>query len=137
MDLEFDETEPEAETLARKIEGDILPAENVRDIMRQVPEARNVILAAVFRALGAKRRLYVKGSPSPVYEIDYRSQLEAAKLLLAYGDGLPMQTTLAVNVGDGNAAGSTSLEEAVERSPALKSRLAKMLGAPQRLTKAA
>ena len=108
---------------------------SIRASIRAIDGVFDRMVACALEALEANRSHYDMKTKTMVHEPDHKARMEAVKWLAAYADGLPMQTTLAVN-GDGGAAGAQSLEEAFQKSPALRSRLAKMLGAPQRLTKA-
>ena len=126
------ETESDPTTLAVRV-ADALSGgvTSVRQIVDTVPGARGAIIVAAFRALNAVRGYWPKGAEKMSFEPDFRTQLDAAKLLLAYSEGLPAQTTLALNV---NAAGrgaevGEDLEATLERSPALRERLGAMLRA--------
>jgi hypothetical protein len=126
MDLTL-ETEPIAESIAAQIEaGQTTPA-TVRELIETVPNARRIIVAAAFRCLGARKWYFEKGSSEKKFEADYRTQLDAVKFLAAYSDGLPTQTSLSVNVTAGDTV-EADLERAVSASPALKSRLQKLIG---------
>ncbi len=127
MDLDLETIPNDAET-ARQIDAALADgATTIRNILDKIPGARRLILIAAFRALGARKWYFEKGRTEKVFEPDYRTQLDAVKLLVAYQDGLPVQTTLSVNVGD-KAGADLDLEQAVQRSPALKERLQKLVG---------
>ena len=112
--------------LGRDVDGGI----NVREMLDKIPNARHIILATAFRCLGARKWYFEKGDAAKKFEPDYKTQLEAVKLLLAYQDGLPVTTSLNVSVG--NAAGAEGIEldlaAAVKASPALRQRLEKLVG---------
>ena len=123
MDLAIDDLTPEkiAETIEVRADA------GVREAVNRMPGARSLILAEVFRCLSATKYYYSKSEGGMVHEPDYRTRLDAAKLLLAYVEGLPVATSLSVAVGDQPGAAMT-LEEAADKSPALRSRLHKLLG---------
>ena len=128
MNLALETTNQALEVAERIERGEFAGAANIRATLEHIPNARHLVLAAAFRCLGARKWYYEKGSSEKKFEPDYRTQLDAVKFLASYQDGLPVQTTLAVNVGDrpGDQS-SLSLEEAVKRSPALRDRLQKLL----------
>ena len=143
MGLDLDDTDDsgqpsKAEKVAALVElgRDVDGADSIRAMLEKIPNARHLVLAEALRCLGAKKRYFEKGSSTQKFEPDYRTRLDAVKLLLAYMDGLPVETTLAVNVGDRPAeAPELDLAAAVQKSPALRERLEKLLG-PKRVTKA-
>lgn len=105
------------------------PKLSLREMLERRPNAKQMILDAAFEALGAKRGWREKGQSGVKWEPDYKTRLDAARFLAAYIEGLPVVTTLAVNVGDqGQGETAMDLETAAEKSPALRSRLQKLLG---------
>src|SRR5208283_332321 len=99
VDLGITEQENDPLAIAAAFDrGNFGEAESAREMLSRIPRARSIILAAAFRALGARRGRFEKGETKIQWEPDFKTQLEAAKFLLAYADGLPIQTTLAVAV---------------------------------------
>jgi hypothetical protein len=99
----------------------------VREILEALPDAAQTIVLAALEGLKAEKFYWDAASKGMVHEPDYRTRLDAAKFLAAYLDGLPMQTTLAVNVGGPQGANEPDLEAAVKASPALRQRLEKIV----------
>jgi hypothetical protein len=109
-----------------------LQIDDTKTSLRQILEswpggAKQMILQAAFEALGARRGWNQKGQSEVQWEPDYRTRLDAARFLAAYVEGLPIQTSVQVAVGDQPGA-AMSLEEAASRSPALRDRLLKLVG---------
>lgn len=130
MDLGIVEKPTDALVIAAQFEsGDFAEAKTAREMMEKIPRARSIILAAAFRALGARKAWYEKGNSEANWEPDFKTQLDAAKFLLSYADGLPVQTSLAVTVGD-RPDDDLPLDQALQRSPALRERVAKLLSLP-------
>ena len=75
-------------------------------------------IASVLRQSLAADTVARDGTRQP----DHRARLDAAKLLLAYGLGLPIQRTESVNVNLDADAGA-GLRERLAHSPALRSAL--------------
>lgn len=129
-DLGIDKPNPNrAEQLAHLLElgRDVDAADCIRDMIQKIPNARALILAEAFRCLGATRYYFDRKEGRMVHEPDFKVRLDAARLLIAYADGLPIQTSLTVAVGDTKDA-ALDLEAAVSRSPALRERLQKLVG---------
>ena len=118
--------------LADKLEadGDEFDGKTIREIIEGVPCARRLVVAAAIRNLGAQKRHWSKSKDDWVYEPDTNAQMKAVEFLANYSDGRPTETSLNVNVGGDEAGVEVDLEKALKTYPALRSRLAKMLGAP-------
>lgn len=120
-----------AEEIAKQIEaGDFDAATSVKDLIESIPAARGLIVAAGFRALGARKWFFEKGKTEKVFEPDFKTQLAAAQWLAGYSDGLPTQTTLNVNVNK-DAPSKDDVMKRVAESPALKAALQEALGEKQ------
>ena len=128
MDLEI--TEPNlSEEIAVRIEaGEFGKVENVRDLLERIPMGRELVIAQAFRSLGARKYYWDKATNAMKFEPDCRTAMDAVKFLSALQDGLPTQTTLNVNVNKGAGPSEADLEAALSASPALKSRLQKLIG---------
>ena len=132
MDLGLPADSP-FENLAQQIErGDfftVQPQGTIRAFLEEVPKVRPMIIAAAVRALGARRYYFDRTVNRMVFEPDYKVQLDACKFIAAYTDGLPTITTLAVNVNKSadQVSSTGDIEEALEKSPALRERLKTML----------
>jgi hypothetical protein len=115
--------------LAELIESGNFDAKSVREMLDLIPGTRRIAVAALFRCLGARKWYFVKGNEERQFEADYKTQLAAAQVILSYQDGLPVQTTLAVNVGSATGSGAElDLGKAIQASPALRQRLEKLVG---------
>lgn len=132
-DLDLDNSE-EPDNPARNI-ADVIEqgrrvdsAKSIKEMLEMIPNARHVTLAAAFRCLGARKFFFDRKQGKMVFEPDYKVQLDAVKFLAAYMDGLPVETTLNVNVGEKTEPGADiDLESAIKRSPALRERLSRMI----------
>jgi len=117
------------ESAALTVPADIVPGTSLRQILDSMPEARRLILNTAFRCLGARKFYFDKAEGGMVFEPDYKTQLDAVKFLASYQEGLPVQTSLAVTVGD-RPDDDLPLDQALQRSPALRERVAKLLSLP-------
>lgn len=100
-----------------------------REMLEKIPNARHLILAAAFRCLDAQKFYHDKAAGGMVHEPDYKTQLDATKLLLSYLDGLPVETQLQLHVPS-TGAKAFDLEAAARKSPALRERLAQIAALP-------
>ena len=129
MELGLDPPNPATEIASLIERGEFNAVASLKELLDKIPTARNVILAAGFRALGARKCYFEKGSGVRLWEADYRTQLDAVKWLAGYSDGLPTQTTLNVNVDKpiGDNGEDFDLEASLVTSPALRERMKIML----------
>src|ERR1700733_14165389 len=98
-----------AEDIADQIdEGAFGAVTSIRELLDQIPNARQVVIAQAFRCLGARKYYFDRASNAMKFEPDWKTSLEAVKFLTAYQDGLPVQTALNVNLG-GSGDGKTDL----------------------------
>lgn len=115
---------------ARKMKLELEPDDSA-SMMRQIrsiPDIHKQIVEAAVEALQAMKWHWDIESKSVVYEPDHKARLDAARFLASYGDGLPTQTTLNVNIGDKpNGGPEPAIEAKVAQSPALANRLRKAL----------
>ena len=102
-------------------------AKNVREVLDKVPSTRRLVLIAIFRCLGAHKEVYRKGDSLPRVEHDYKTQLDAAKLLLSYQDGLPIQSVVTANATPQVPGSADPLLKAAHASPAMRAYLRSML----------
>ena len=104
-------------SIAKRVES--LPPDPTKDLrawMRDVPELRQLVIGAAIRGLCAVRSYWYKGSGAMVHEPDSASQMKAAAFVAAYSDGMPMQSTVNLNV-DAGAKGLT-MDDVLAQSPA-------------------
>ena len=129
---DFDKVGKQLETLAQTAEAGELDAERgFYGMVQQLPRLRSMVLGAAIRALGATKGIYDMKSRTTNYEPDWNARLKAVVWIASYSDGLPAQTNLNVNIGDRadtSKEQELQLERAVSSSPALKSRLQKLIG---------
>jgi hypothetical protein len=120
-----------AKDLADKLETDAKTnkAPDLRTLLATIPELRSLIVAAGLRCLAANKLFWDKDTQEWRSEPDGPTQLKAAIFLTSYADGLPMQTTVNLNL-DGNKG--PTLEEAAAQSPALVEALGKALAAARK-----
>jgi hypothetical protein len=125
--LDIDEL-PNEETIALQIEQALRGgAKTVRAVLDQIKDSRGIVLLSVFRCLGAHKKHFQKGKSEAVVEHDFRTQLDAAKLLLAYGDGLPLQSVATVDLTPGRDHGLAALRAQAASSSAIRDSLRQML----------
>jgi len=123
----------DADEIATRIESDprLASAATIRELIDLIPNARHIAVAAVFRCLSARKWYFEKGSAVKKFEPDFKTQLDAAKLLLSYSDGLPAQTTLNVNADLGKKSadvdGEAQFDAGLASSPALRDSLRRRL----------
>ena len=90
-------------------------AAKVIELLMGRPDFVELLANAIFDSLTATTPVYDKGAQAWTDRADYKARLEAAKLALAYGEGLPlqriMQQTLLETRGD--------LHDALRESPEL------------------
>lgn len=124
MSLDLDEVRP-SDAIAQQIERGEISGDSMKELLDQVPNGRNMIAAAIYRALGARKWHFEKGKSDRVYEEDFRTQLDAVKLALAYQEGLPAQTTVNLNLNDPKPGEGqpSNLEAAMAASPAFAARV--------------
>ncbi len=108
-----------------------LTAKDVRDVINSIPGLRRFVVAAALRALTARRCFWDRNAKAMQYEPDSNAQMKAVAFLAAYADGLPVQSTVNVNL-DPTKAGGFSLGDALASSPALRDHLAKELQQAER-----
>ncbi len=108
------------EKVATRVESTPAPvAKDLRAMMQDIPELRPFIIGAAIRGLGARKCFFDMKKNEMVYEPDFGSQAKAVAFLAAYVDGLPVQSTINLNVEGATKKGKLSVEEALRRSPAL------------------
>jgi predicted RND superfamily exporter protein len=128
IDLDSSDGQNIYEEVAKRIEQDASfdAMRDLKSVLQAVPELRRLVVAAAVRALGA-RKVYLRNG-IPEYESDCSAQMKAAAFIAAYCDGLPVQTSVNLNV---NSAGKNSeaetLLESLTKSPALAMALEKKL----------
>lgn len=125
MDLGIDKTPPAG---GLTVPVDLGPDDSIREILRRTPNSRRVVIETAFRCLNARKFFFDKSEGCMVFEPDYKTQLDAVKFLAAYGDGLPVQTNVNVEVGKPGPGDDEDLARAIERSPALRAHLLKLVG---------
>ena len=127
MKLDIDETADEGQ-IDKQVSAALADgAKSVKAILEKVPDTRKLVLLAVFRCLGAHKMVFTKGKSEGNKEHDYRTQLEAAKLLMAYSDGLPLQTIAAITDPSKTKDSFADIRESAKRSPAVRDGLRQML----------
>jgi len=99
-----------------KIPPDI--SRDMRATLTLIPELRQLVAGALIRALGATKTYWDKEADRWTHVPDFLAQTKAAALLVAYSDGLPMQSTVNLNVEAG--AKGFSMADALANSPALR-----------------
>lgn len=108
-----------------------------REAISKIPGMMRLAYSAIARSLAARKFYYNMQTKKMAYEPDFRAQLEAAKLLFAYREGLPAQTVVTVEVGGKNKGGADEiLAEQLRQSPALRSRLRGELERAEKAAKA-
>lgn len=134
------QNENAVEKLAQQIESDAAAGEvkDLRALILRFPVIRQLYLAAAVRCLGARRFYFDKSAGEMVFEPDGTAQMRAAVFLASYDAGLPMQTTVNLNLGGDKGP---TLEEAAAGSPALVDALERALEqakkrAPKRIKQA-
>ena len=121
----------ETTVLAKQIEGMALAekAPDLRVVIQSMPQIRLLYLAAAVRCLDAHRSYWDKVEEKMVHETEGATVMKAVAWLSAYDAGLPMQTTVNLNIG---ADKGPTLEEATSNSPALVEALEKALAKAKR-----
>lgn len=97
---------------------------DLRAMIQATPAIRRFYLAAAIRCLDARRSYYDKASGCMVHEPEGTSIMRAVQWLSAYDAGLPIQTSVNLNLG--GEKGPT-LDEAAANSPALVAALERAL----------
>ena len=117
--------------LAKQIEemaaGDKAP--DLRAVIQSFPQIRLLYLAAAVRCLDAHRSYWDKANGQMVHEGEGATIMKAVAWLSAYDAGLPMQTSVNLNLGGDKGP---TLEEAANSSPALVEALEKALDQARR-----
>lgn len=90
----------------------------MRATLAQVPELRNLIAASLIRGLAAAKMYWDRDGEKWIKVPDFLAQNKAAALLVAYSDGLPMQSTINLNVEAGSKG--FNMGDALTNSPALR-----------------
>jgi len=93
-------------------------SKDMRSFLNGIAGLRRFIVAAAIRALTARKYYFSKEKKEMVFEPDSGTQMKAAAFLAAYSDGLPMQSTVNLNVEAG--AKGFSMADALANSPALR-----------------
>lgn len=129
-DADDSQHEQNAEAVADIIE--VKPtAASIRDLIASVPAVRNLVVATAVRCLGSQRSMSGKDR-EVVRAQDGATQMKAVVWLSAYADGLPIQTTMNVNV---DANKEMPLEDMLQRSPALVRAVEAQLARAKRVQK--
>ena len=128
MATDLDVDENPAERIAQMIERGQFTAKSVKDLLEQVPEVRHLAVAACVRALGARKWFADLVTKVRTFEPDCKTQVEAAKLIFAYQDGLPPQT-MKVEAAKQTEKNVTpeALIEAAKASPAVRAALRELM----------
>lgn len=109
--------------LAAKIE-DADTKADLRGLITAHPEVRKLYLAAAVRCLDARKFYFDREENTYKFEADGPTVLRAAVFLASYDAGLPIQTSVNLNLGGDKGP---TLEEATANSPALVAALEKAL----------
>jgi hypothetical protein len=97
-------------------------------ILESVPDSRKQIVQTWMDGLKAQKWSWDPESKSRVYEPDHKERRENAKLLAAYLEGLPTETTIVkVAPGADGDVGGRELRQAVKSSPAVRAALRAMI----------
>lgn len=99
--------------------------ESLQSLLESLPDTRRKVVQAWVDGLSAKKWTWDVSAKRRVYEPDHRERRENAKLLAAYLDGLPKETTV-VKV-ETQKGGIAELREAARASPAVREALREML----------
>lgn len=121
------------ETLAAEIEGnsELDKLSDLRAVILANPRIRRLYTAAAVRCLGARRVIYDKKEGALHFEPDGVAIMRAVTWLGSYDAGLPAQTTIALQVGNGK---ELTVAEAVAQSPALLAKLRRDLETAEKAT---
>ena len=126
VDLGIEPPNPASEIASLIERGEFGKLPTLRELIDQIPSARNVILGAAFRALGARKFYWEKGNGGQrLWEPDYKVQLDAVKWLAGYSDGLPAQTNVNLNIESGKKPDGQDfdLERELAENPAARERM--------------
>ena len=107
---------------------------NVQQAVRAIPNIHSLVAQCALDALKAEKWSWDVVAKKRVVEPDWKARLEAAKFLAAYGTGLPVQSVVNLNLGDSNRQ-APDTAEAVRKSPALRAKLAALLGMSEKQVK--
>lgn len=108
------------ESLAVEVEESVeLRGKGVREVLHAIPRIRLLVIGAAIRGLAARKPYWDKELEDWVWEPDYMAQAKAYTFLAAYGDGLPVQATVNLNVSDDRKKAQLTFGEAMRHSPAL------------------
>jgi hypothetical protein len=99
-------------------------AQSLREIILAVPDVRAAVVASAIRCLGSERLMYDGQSKKVKSVPDGATIMKAVAFLAAYSDGLPVQTTLNMNVNNNK---ELPMEEMLASSPALVDALQRQL----------
>lgn len=97
---------------------------DLRTVIQATPRIRLLYLAAAIRCLDAHRSYFDKATGQMVHEGEGATIMKAVVWLASYDAGLPIQTTVNLNLGGDKGP---TLEEATANSPALVAALEKAL----------
>lgn len=122
----------EIEELAGAVEKntalDALP--DLRSLILATPVCRRLYFAAAIRCLGARRFFFDKEAGAMQFEPDGTAVMRAVAWLSSYDAGLPVQTTVNLNIGKDK--GDLSFEQALAESPELRQALTRFVTAAER-----
>lgn len=109
----------EINDLADKIESDhsLEKLPDLRAVILAVPGIRRLYVAAAVRCLGARRFHFDKKSGQMEFEPDGTAIMRAVQWLSAYDAGLPMQTSVNLNLG--GKGDDLKAEDVIAQSPAV------------------
>lgn len=107
-----------------ELDGAKITVKTLRDLITAIPDIRQLIVATAVRCLGAERMMGGGKKGEVERCADGATQMKAVAFLAAYSDGLPIQTTMNLNV-DGNR--DMPIEEMLAKSPALVAAMEKQL----------
>ena len=114
----------QCEELGDRIETGQVTAKTLRDLIVAIPDVRVLIVATAVRCLGAERMMGGGKKGEVERCADGATQMKAVAFLAAYADGLPVQTTMNLNV-DGTK--DMPMEELLAKSPALVAAMERQL----------
>jgi len=131
-----------ANELAAIIESDVSldNHKTINSLLLAIPEVPRLMVACAIQNLGAVRCYFDRNQKAMVETPDGNTQMRAIAFLAAYRDGLPTQTSVAINLGERGRenGGALTVDEAMAASPALRAKLRAMLdGAEQKALKQA
>ena len=110
-----DEISKLADEIESKTELEKLP--DLRAVILAVPGIRRLYVAAAVRCLGARRFYFDKEAGAMQFEPDGTAVMRAVAWLSSYDAGLPMQTTVNLNLGGKDK--ELTPEDVIAQSPAM------------------